>query len=596
MKKLMTGNEALVQGAWEAGVRFASAYPGTPSTEILENIIRHKEVRSEWAPNEKVAMEAGIGASIAGLRSMVSMKHVGLNVAADPMFTFAYTGVNGGFVIISADEPGQHSSQNEQDNRNYAKAVKIPMLEPSTSREARIMMKEAFDISENYNIPVMIRMTTRSCHSKGIVDCQGRVEANCTDYKKNVRKYLAVPAFAREMRKDLEERMNALAVHSNNSQFNMIFDNGKKTGVIASGVCYCYAKEVFGDEVNYLKLGHTNPLPDELISKFCTGLEKIYIIEENDPYIEERVRILGYKAFGKNTFPPYGELTPDVIRKSVHGQGLPTIAFDTDKVVPRPPTLCAGCPHRGIFYELGKRKNIVVAGDIGCYTLGFAEPYNAIDFNLCMGAGFSTGHGAQIAFDLKNENKRVVSVLGDSTFFHTGINSLIEVLYNQSKTINLILDNRITGMTGHQENPGSGRHADLSDAPTMDIETIVKALGAENVRTIDPNNLALVKETLDWALELQEPSVIIARWPCVLKRLSQSDKDEFKDVFKERYKIIPDLCIGCKLCLKSGCPALSYDSVGRKVSIDSMQCVGCGVCAQICGKRNAIVKEANQDD
>ncbi len=594
MKKLMTGNEALVQGAWEAGVKFASAYPGTPSTEILENIIHHKEIKSEWAPNEKVAMEAAIGASIAGVRAMVSMKHVGLNVAADPMFTYAYTGVNGGFVIVSADEPGQHSSQNEQDNRNYAKAAKIPMLEPSTSQEAKTMMKDAFDMSETYNIPVLIRMTTRSCHSKGIVECRGRAKTVYSDYKKDVKKHLAVPAFAREMRKDLEKRINALAICSDNSPFNIIYDNGKNTGVIASGVCYCYAKEVFGKEVNYLKLGHTNPLPDKIISGFCEGLDIIYIIEESDPYIEERVKILGYKPLGKDIFPAYGELTPDVIRESIHGQGLRTIVYDRDKVVARPPTLCAGCPHRGIFYELGKRKDVVVAGDIGCYTLGFAEPYNAMDFNICMGAGFSTGHGAQIAFDLKHENKRVVSVLGDSTFFHTGINSLIEVLYNQSKTVNLILDNRITGMTGHQENPGSGRLADLSNAPVMDIETIVKALGAKNVRTINPNDIAFVKETLDWALQLEEPSVIIARWPCVLKRLTQKDQDEFKNAFKYKYKVISDLCIGCKLCLGSGCPALSFDFASKKVLIDSVQCVGCGVCTQLCVKQKAIEKEVRQ--
>ncbi len=590
MKKLMTGNEALVQGAWEAGVKFASAYPGTPSTEILENLTERREVKSEWAPNEKVAMEAAIGASIAGLRSMASMKHVGLNVAADPLFTYAYTGVNGGFVVVTADEPGQHSSQNEQDNRNYAKAAKIPMLEPATSQEAKNMMKTAFAFSEANDTPVLIRMTTRVCHSKGIVECGDRTEVEFADYKKDVKKYLTVPAFAREMRKRVEQRMNTLADYSDNSPFNRIYDNKKKTGVIASGECYCYAREVFGDEVNYLKLGFTNPLPDKLISEFCNGLDTIYVLEENDPYIEDRVKMLGYKPHGKDTFPPYGELTPDVIRKSLHGQEMPTISYDESKVIARPPTLCAGCPHRGIFYELGRRKNVVVAGDIGCYTLGFAEPYNAMDFNICMGASFSTGHGAQIAFDIKKEDKRVVSVLGDSTFFHTGINSLIEVLYNQSKTVNIILDNRITGMTGHQENPGSGRHADLSDAPVMDIEAIVKALGAKNVRTINPNDLTAVKETLDWALQMDEPSVIITRWPCVLKKLSTQDRDEFEDVFQTKCKVEADLCMGCKLCLKAGCPALSVDPVAKKAVIDNPQCVGCGICTQLCAKK-AIVKE-----
>lgn len=590
MKKLMTGNEALVQGAWEAGVKFASAYPGTPSTEILEGMAERKEVRAEWAPNEKVAVEAAIGASIAGLRSMASMKHVGLNVAADPLFTYAYTGVNGGFVVVTADEPGQHSSQNEQDNRNYAKAAKIPMLEPATSQDAKNMMKAAFALSEVNDTPVLIRMTTRVCHSKGIVDCHDRTETGFTDYKKDVGKYLAVPAFAREMRKKVERRMATLVEYSNNSPFNKIYDNKKKTGVVTSGACYCYAKEVFGDHANYLKLGFTNPLPDHLIFIFCKELEEIYVLEENDPYIEERVKMLGFQPRGKDTFPAYGELTPDIIRKSLYGQELPAISCDESKVVARLPALCAGCPHRGIFYELGRRKNVVIAGDIGCYTLGFAEPFNAMDFNICMGAGFSTGHGAQIAFDMKREDKRVVSILGDSTFFHTGINSLIEVLYNQSKTVNIILDNRITGMTGHQENPGTGRHADLTKAPIMDIETIVKALGAKNVAAINPNDLTLVKKTLDWALQLEEPSVIITRWPCVLKKLSEQDETEFEDVFKSKCKINTELCIGCKVCLKAGCPALSIDSSAQKAVIDMQQCAGCGVCAQLCTKK-AIEKE-----
>ena len=591
MKKLMTGNEALVQGAWEAGVKFASAYPGTPSTEILENMAKRKEVKSEWAPNEKVATEAAIGASIAGLRSMASMKHVGLNVAADPLFTFSYTGVNGGFVLISADEPGQHSSQNEQDNRNYAKAAKIPMLEPSDSQESKDMMKEAFTISETFDAPVLIRTTTRICHSKGIVKCDERVEQNFTDYQKDVNKYVTVPAIAKELRKKVEQRMTDLAEYSEKSAFNKVYDYNKKVGVITSGVIYCYAREVFGDDVNYLKLGFTNPLPDKMISDFCKDLDKIYVIEESDPYIEEKVKMLGFNPHGNDTFPPYGELTPDVIRKSLYGNMLPIIDYDKSKVVSRPPTLCAGCPHRGVFYDLGKRKNVMVAGDIGCYTLGFSEPYNAMDFNICMGAGFSAGHGAQIAFDLKEEDKRVVSVLGDSTFFHTGINSLIEVLYNQSRTVNVILDNRITGMTGHQDNPGTGRHADLSDAPVMDIEAIVRALGAKNVRTIDPNDLKLVKETFDWALQLDEPSVIITRWPCALKKLSQQDQDEFQDVFKDKYWVDEDLCNGCKLCIKAGCPALSYELDTKKVVIDRTQCVGCSVCAQLCKKRVAIIKE-----
>jgi len=590
MKQLMTGNEALARGAWEAGVRFASAYPGTPSTEILENIIGYKEIRSEWASNEKVALEAAIGASIAGARAMASMKHVGVNVAADPLFTFAYTGVNGGLVLISADEPGQHSSQNEQDNRNYAKHAKIPMLEPATSQEAKDYLEEAMTISESFDSPVLIRVTTRLCHSKGIVECKDHKEIPVKPYEKDIKKYLTVPAFARQMRVRVEERMEKLKKFSESTPLNWITEGGN-IGVIASGVAYCYAREVLRTSASYLKLGFTNPLPAEKIKKFCKGKEKIYIIEENDAYIEDFVKSLGIECHGKDTFPPYGELTPDVLRKSLFGKELSTFDYDQGKVVPRPPTLCVGCPHRGIFYELGRRKNIVVAGDIGCYTLGFATPYNAMDFNICMGASFSTGHGAQAVFDMIEGNqKRVVSILGDSTFFHTGINSLIEVLYNGGRTVNVILDNRITGMTGHQENPGSGFHADSTGAPIMDIADIVRALGAVNVKTINPNNLKEVKETFDWAFALNEPSVIITRWPCVLKQIRPADTEEFGKLFKDKYAVKKDVCIGCKICLRGGCPAVSMKPEEKKAQIDATQCVGCGVCAQLCPKE-AIAKE-----
>jgi indolepyruvate ferredoxin oxidoreductase, alpha subunit len=418
MKKLLTGNEAIARGAYEAGVKYASAYPGTPSTEILESIATYQnDILAEWAPNEKVALEAVIGASIAGARTIASMKHVGVNVAADPLFTFAYTGVNGGMVLITADEPGQHSSQNEQDNRNYAKFAKIAMLEPSDSQESKDMVKAAFDISEKYNIPVLIRMTTRVCHAKSIVEFADRQEVGIKEYVKDIKRYLTVPAHARVMRVNLEERLLKLQEFSNNTNLNYIEWNDKKVGVIASGGCFSYAKEVFGDSTSYLKLGFTHPLPAEKIKEFCSQVDKVYVIEENDPYIEEKVRILGFNCLGKNLFPSYGELTPDVIRKALYGKENPSLTYDEDKVVPRPPTLCAGCPHRGFFYELGKRKNVMVSGDIGCYTLGFAEPYNAMDQNVCMGAGVSIGHGAQQVFNM-NENSpmRVVAVLGDSTF------------------------------------------------------------------------------------------------------------------------------------------------------------------------------------
>lgn len=591
MRKLMTGNEGIARGAYEAGVLFASAYPGTPSTEILENIATYKQdILAEWAPNEKVALEAVIGASIAGARAIASMKHVGVNVAADPLFTFAYTGVNGGMVLITADEPGQHSSQNEQDNRNYAKFAKIAMLEPTDSQEAKDMVKEAFDISETYNIPVLIRMTTRVCHAKGIVECDKRKDVAIKDYVKDIKRYLTVPAHARLMRVSLEERLQKLQEFSNSTTLNYIEWNDKKIGVIASGGCFSYAKKVFGNSVSYLKLGFTHPLPDAKIKEFCSQVETIYIIEENDPYIEDRVQILGFNCLGKNLFPSYGELAPDVIRKVVYGEEYPSISYDESRVVPRPPTLCAGCPHRGFFYELGKRKNVMVSGDIGCYTLGFAEPYNAMDQNVCMGAGVSIGHGAQQIFNKKGDSlMRVVAVLGDSTFFHTGINSLLGVTYNRSNTVTVILDNRITGMTGHQENPGSGFTLQGKATKKIDIDKLVRACGVDQVVTIDPNDLKAVKNALEWALSLDEPSVIITRWPCVLKKFSDQDKAEFKGAFTTCCVVNSEVCIGCRACIRTGCPAISFDKAKKKASI-SLDCVGCSVCLQVCPKQ-AIRKE-----
>ena len=584
MKKLMTGNEAIARGAYESGVKYASAYPGTPSTEILENIAAYKEnIVAEWAPNEKVALEAVIGASIAGARSIASMKHVGVNVAADPLFTFSYTGVHGGMVLVSADEPGQHSSQNEQDNRNYAKFAKIPMLEPSSSQESKEMTKLAFEISEKYDAPVMIRMTTRVCHSKGIVECVDREEKEIIEYKKNINKYVTVPAIARKLRLKVEERQKELLEFSNTTELNYIEWNSKKAGVIASGISYSYAKEVFGDSVSYLKLGFTQPLPAEKIKEFCSVVEKIYVIEENDPYIEEQVRMLGFECEGKNLFPAYGEMLPEVIRNAVFHETKPTVEYNENEVVARPPTLCAGCPHRGLFYELGKRKNVFMSGDIGCYSLAFAEPYNAMDHNICMGASVSVGHGAQKVFNMQKNNKmRVVSVLGDSTFFHTGINSLMDVIYNNSNTVNVILDNRITGMTGHQENPRSGYTLQGDKTVAIDIEAIVRALGFKNVAVINPNNLTEVKNALDHALSIDEPSVIITRWPCILKKFSPEDKEEFNTAFKNKCSVDSDKCIGCKACTKTGCPAISFDKSAKKAEIDAASCVGCEVCLQVC--------------
>lgn len=592
MKKLMTGNEAIARGAYEAGVKYASAYPGTPSTEILENIALYKgDIKAEWATNEKVALEAVAGASIAGARSVASMKHVGLNVAADPLFTIAYTGVNGGLVIITADEPGQHSSQNEQDNRNYAKASKIPMLEPSTSQEAKDMFKEAFEISEKFDTPVLYRLTTRLCHSKGIVECEERKEVGIKEYIKNASKYVTVPANSRLLRVKVEERMKKLAEFSNTTELNYMELNNTKIGVIVSGVCVNFAKEVFGKEASYLKLGFTFPLPDEKIKEFASKVDKIYVIEENDKFIEDHVKSLGVECYGKDVFPAYGEMTPDVIRKAVYGKTFESLETDEELLVPRPPTFCSGCPHRGLFYELGKRKDVVITGDIGCYTLGFAEPYNAMDCVVCMGASLGSGHGAQQVFNMVEGNKkRVVGVLGDSTFFHTGINGLLDVIYNKGNSISIILDNRITGMTGHQENPGSGYTLQGEVTTEVSIEAVVRACGVKNVRVVNPNNLEEVNEALDWAFDLDEASVIITRWPCALKKFSPQDIEEFNKPFTNKCKIEEDLCIGCKKCTRTGCPAISYDKSIKKATIDRNQCLGCEICLQVCPKE-AIVKE-----
>ncbi|MCU6765093.1 indolepyruvate ferredoxin oxidoreductase subunit alpha [Blautia ammoniilytica] len=590
MKKLMTGDEAIARGAYEAGVSYASAYPGTPSTEILENLSTYKEIYAEWAPNEKVAMESAIGASVAGLRSIVSMKHVGMNVAADPMFTWAYMGVNGGNVIVTADEPGMFSSQNEQDNRNYAKAAKIAMMEPSDSQECIDMVKAAYDLGEEFDTPFIIRMTTRVCHSKSIVELTDRAEQQPKTWEKNPAKYVCLPAIARKLRVNLEKRMEKLAAYSETTPFNRMEMGDTRVGVIASGICYYYAKEVFGEEASYLKLGFTNPLPAGLIKDFCSKVDKVYILEENDPYIEEFVKQQGCACIGKELFPSYGELTPDVIRACITGKENQVMDFDHSKLIGRAPSFCAGCPHRGLFYRLGKHKDIMISGDIGCYTLAAAKPYSAMDSTVCMGASISLGHGAQRAFNMEGVNRRVVTVLGDSTFFHTGINSLINTVYNKSNTVNIILDNRITGMTGHQNNPGTGYTAKGEETTLIRIENLVRAIGMKHVYVINPNNLQEVDDTLDKCLALDEPSVIITRWPCALKKFSKEDKAEFDSLFVTKNKVDEEKCVGCRLCLKAGCPAMSYDRKSKKVHINKAQCVGCDVCTQVCPKA-AIVKE-----
>lgn len=581
MKRLMTGNEAIARGFYEAGGTMASAYPGTPSTEILENMASYKEVYSEWAPNEKVAIEVAIGGSIAGARSLCAMKHVGVNVALDPLMTFAYTGVNGGFVLVSADDPGMHSSQNEQDNRYFSKFAKIAMIEPSDSQEAKDYLKVALDISEQFDTPVLFRVTTRICHSKTLVELGERKAVQMKPYIKNTAKYVATPANGKKLHVIAEKRLENLEAFSNETELNRIEWGNKKVGVITSGISYEYAKEIFGEDASYLKLGFTFPLPFEKIEAFSKEVETLYVIEELEPFIEEQIKARGINCIGKELVPRIGELNPDILAKVLlnkNNEILENVEELKSEVISRPPTLCAGCPHRGIFYVLSKKKNIVISGDIGCYTLGSAEPLNAMDTCICMGASISAGHGLQKAFNVNGIDKKVVSVIGDSTFFHSGLLSLVDVVYNKGNSVTIILDNRITGMTGHQENPGTGYTLMGEKTEAIDIEAVCRAVGVKNITVINPLNLKEGEMALNNALQANEPSVIITKWPCVLKKFSIEDKNTF-DLSKKTYKVSEDKCKKCKACLRTGCPAISFEGTAK---IDPNSCVGCSVCAQVC--------------
>lgn len=590
MKYLLSGNEATARGAYEAGLGFASAYPGTPSTEILENLGKYNEIISEWAPNEKVAAEAAIGASIAGVRSIAAMKHVGVNVAADPLFTFAYTGVNGGMVLVSADDPSMHSSQNEQDNRHYARSMRMPMFEPSNSLDCYEMIKEAYKVSEKYKVPVMFRMTTRVCHSKSLIQKQERIPFKPIPYVKNRLQFDCIPALSKQMRLKMVDRELNLKEYSENCPFNKIEYFDKKIGIITNGVSYEYAKEVFGENASYFKVGFSNPLPLNAIKTFANNVDTLYVIEELDPFMEMQLKAFGINCIGKKVIPEIGELNPNIIAEAVLGIKPEITEINKDLLVPRPPTLCAGCPHRPFFYDLGKRKNTVMIGDIGCYALGGAEPLNAKDLAICMGSAFSIGHGMKKAFDLSNQDKKIVAYMGDSTFFHTGINSLIETLYNNSNIIACILDNRITGMTGHQENPGSGYNLKGEPANEINIENVCKSLGAKNIKTVNPMDLKAMKETMDWAYSINDgPAIVITRWPCALKKYSKEDIKEFGNI-QSKCVVDHEKCIGCKKCISTGCPALSFDKDIKKTTIDPIQCVGCEVCLQVCPV-NAISKE-----
>jgi len=578
--ELMTGNVAIARGAFENGVTVASGYPGTPSTEILENFCRYQGVYAEWAPNEKVALEVGIGASMAGARALVTMKHVGVNVAADPLLTAAYTGVNGGLVIISADDPGMHSSQNEQDNRNYARFARIPMLEPTDSAEARDMMGLALEISEEFDIPVMLRITTRVAHSQSFVDLKEQVIPSLKEYKKDTRKWLMVPAFGRIRRVSLGERLERLSRYSEETPVNFILPGDKKVGVITSGISYQYVRDTLPG-ASVLKLGMTYPLPAGLIRQFASGVEKLFVVEELEPYIEDFVRGLGLNAGGKEFFPETGELGTAPVRRGFIAAGvIPEEAStsvpqypDMPAVPVRPPVLCAGCPHRGVFYTLRKLK-LVVTGDIGCYTLGGMAPLEGMDSCVCMGASISMSHGIDMA--APGLRGRTVAVIGDSTFLHSGITGLIDVVYNGGNTTVLILDNSTTAMTGHQDNPATGKTLMGKDAPVIDLEGLVKSLGVTSVRTVDPLNLSQLEEAIKEEVTASGPSVIIARKPCVLLKRQAG----FPVTVNE------EACTGCKTCLRLSCPPISVND--KKCSVDPVSCIGCGLCPQVC-KFGALV-------
>lgn len=580
MKKLMTGNEALARGAYESGCIIATAYPGTPSTEILENIAAYKDIYSQWSPNEKVAVEVAGGASFGGARSLSAMKVVGLNVAMDPLMNCAYLGVGGGMVIVVADDPGCSSSQNEQDNRLIAPFAKIPLIEPSNSQECKDYIDYAFHLSEKFDVPVLFRMTTRVCHSKSIVELGERIEVPVKEYTKTG-KYCSSPALARKNHARLEEMLIHLGEYANNSPLNRIEWGDKGIGVITSGISYQHAKEVFGSSVSYLKLGLTHPLPQKLIKKFAKAVEKLYIIEENEPYIENNVKQMGIECVGKEFIPILYELNPEIVKNALLPKEEKKV-YKIDVEAPnRPAVLCAGCPHRSIFYAVSKYKDVVAANDIGCYTLGMVPPLNVSDALICMGAGISAGIGLEKAFKKSGQKKKVFGFIGDSTFFHSGVTGLMDAVWNKSSMAVCILDNRTTAMTGHQENPGTGKTLMGEEAPILDIEKIVKAVGVkeDNIRVVDAYNFAQVEAAVKEAYEAEEIFVIITKQPCALiKEVQQKRANIYCDIDEEK-------CKNCKACMKAGCPALTFKN--GKINISRDMCNGCGLCQQIC-KFNAI--------
>ena len=569
MKKLLIGNAAVARGAYEAGCSVVSSYPGTPSTEITESMVEYKDVNVEWASNEKVAAEVSIGASMAGARAMSCMKHVGLNVMADPLFTVSYIGVNGGVVFCVADAPGMHSSQNEQDSRHYAKASKVLMVEPSDSEECKDYTKLAFELSERFDTPVLLRLSTRVSHSQSLVEIEDKIDYKLKDYEKNIAKNVMMPGNAIKRNVVVEKRHLDEVEFANTTDLNKIESNNSKIGVITAGISYVYSKEALGDKVDYLKLGVVNPLPTTKIIDFCKSHDKVYIIEELDPFIEEHVRTLGItNVIGKALFTLLGEYTPKMIKKVVLNQEGPEYVEIKETIPMRPPVMCPGCPHRGTFYVL-KKLGLTVSGDIGCYTLGAVAPLQSVDSTICMGASVSAGFG--MAKARGNEfNKKLVSVIGDSTFIHSGITGLIDIVYNKGANTVIILDNSITGMTGHQQNPTTGKTIRMEETSQVNLIKLAEAVGVKRIVVADPFDVKNFEKVVKAEVEADEPSVIIAQRPCaLLKGVKYIGKCQ-----------VSDRCKKCKQCMKLGCPAISL--VDGNIVIDKNQCNGCGLCINVC--------------
>lgn len=579
MKELLIGNGAVARGLYEAGCKIVSSYPGTPSTEITEEAAKYDEIYTEWAPNEKVAAEVAIGASFAGKRAFCAMKHVGLNVAADPLYTASYIGVNGGLVVGVADDPGMFSSQNEQDTRRHAIAAKVPVVEPSDSSECRDFVKYAFEISEKFDTPVILRLTTRVAHSRSLVELCERQVPKARPYTKNIQKNVMMPAMAKGRHVFVEKRMKDLAEYGYDCPLNRIEMADTEIGVITSGISYEYVKEALGEKASVLKLGLTNPLPDKLILDFAKKVKKLYVVEELDPVIEERCKMLGLQVCGKDIFSLCGEYSQRIVKEAILSERNESISLDADIPV-RPPVLCPGCPHRGLYYSLKKLK-VYVSGDIGCYTLGALEPLGQLDTCVCMGASVSSLHGFNKANDDSTASKSV-AVIGDSTFIHSGITGLINIAYNKGISTVIVLDNSITGMTGHQQNPTTGKTLKGDATVAVDLEALARAVGINNVRVIDPNDLENSRNVIAQELAKSEPSLIISRRPCALLKYVKHSPPLF---------VNEDKCKGCKACMQIGCPCISMRD--GKAHIDPTLCVGCDVCSQLC-KFDAIQKNGGE--